>query len=132
MADQVNSTGSLASGLPLALLSAVAARPAPENPRPAKITAPPRQEQGGRTVAEAAKSPEAAMGQLNGYLQQTDSKLQFQVDKSTGRTVFKVIDQATGEVVIQVPSEELLAMARNLRALEKAQDASGVLVDKEG
>jgi len=83
-------------------------------------------------VAEAAKSPEAAMGQLNGYLQQTDSKLQFQVDKSTGRTVFKVIDQATGEVVIQVPSEELLAMARNLRALEKAQDASGVLVDKEG
>jgi flagellar protein FlaG len=129
MADQMNPLSSLASGLPSALLAAAAPRPVPEKPRPAKTadSQPP-----GRPGAVPAAMSTAAMEQLNGYLHQTGSELQFQVDEGTGRTFFKIVNETTGEVLLQVPSEEMLAMARKLRELEKRLDASGVLMDKEG
>lgn len=150
MADQVNPTGSLASGLPLALLAASAPRAAPEKSRPAKSANSQPQGQASRPVADSSKAldsaqapataqtpataqaSEAAMGQLNGYLQQAGSELKFQVDPGTGRTFFQIVNQNTGEVVLQVPSDEVLAMARKLRDLEQQMDAAGVLLDKEG
>lgn len=138
MADQVNPAGSLASGLPLALLAAAAPRPAPESSRPAKIADSQPGGSGSQAAivsaesSEGIKSPEAAMARVNNYLQQSGSELKFKVDKESGRTVFKVINPNTGEVLLQVPSEELLALARNLRSFEKQTGASGVLVDKEG
>jgi flagellar protein FlaG len=73
-----------------------------------------------------------AMEQLNSHLQQSNSELQFQVDSETGHTIYKVVNPGNGQVLLQVPSEEVLAMARNLRAMEKEMSASGVLMDKEG
>jgi flagellar protein FlaG len=72
------------------------------------------------------------MEQLNSHLQQTNSQLQFQLDKETGRTIYKIVSPSNGQVLLQVPSEEVLAMARNLRTMEKQKGAFGVLVDKEG
>lgn len=72
------------------------------------------------------------MEQLNSHLQQTNSQLQFQLDKETGRTIYKIVSPSNGQVLLQVPSEEVLALARNLRTMEKQKGASGVLVDKEG
>lgn len=72
------------------------------------------------------------MEQLNGHLQQAGSELKFQVDKATGRTVYKVVNPDNGQVLLQVPSEEILALARNVRAMERQMGAAGVLVDKEG
>jgi len=150
MADQVNPTGSLAPGLPLALLVAAVSRPAPGRAHPAKIADSLSPEQDSRPAfeaaktpeaaktlevaktLEAAKTPEAAVEQLNRYLQQTGTELKFEVDKATGRTLFKIVSESSGEVLIQVPSEEMLTMARKLRDFEKQMAASGVLVDKEG
>jgi flagellar protein FlaG len=61
-----------------------------------------------------------------------NSQLQFQVDKETGRTIYKVVSKDNGQVLLQVPSEEVLAMARNLRSMEQQQGVSGVLLDKKG
>lgn len=73
------------------------------------------------------------MEQVNNHLKKADSELKFQVDNATGRTVFKLLDPGTGETILQIPSAEILALARNLRAMEKQQGAaSGVLVDKQG
>lgn len=69
---------------------------------------------------------------INSHLQQTSTELKIQVDKGTGRVVYSILNQATGEVILQVPSEEVLAMARNLHALNAKAGASGVLVDKNG
>lgn len=134
MADQVNPTGGLAPGLPSALMAPAAPRPAPEKVRPARPVETPPIRQGSRTAVEAPVSPDVAMEQLNSHLQQTNSELQFQVDKDTGRTIYKVVNASSGQVLLQVPSEEVLAMARNLRAMvmEKVAGASGVLLDKEG
>jgi flagellar protein FlaG len=72
------------------------------------------------------------MEQVNSHLQATGSELKFQMDSGTGQAVFKLVDPSNGKVLIQVPSEEMLAVARNVRSSERQKDASGVLLDKKG
>jgi len=61
------------------------------------------------------------------------SDLAFQVDQDTGIAFFKVIDSGTRKVIRQVPSEEVLAMAKKLREMSPDGSAPpGVLVNKEG
>lgn len=133
MADQVNPTGSLAPGLSSALMASVSSpRVSSERVRSAKTSEFQPQRQDSASVAEAPVSAEAAMEQLNSHLQQSNSELQFQMDKETGRTIYKIVSPNSGQVLLQVPSEEVLAMARNLRSMEKQTGTSGVLVDREG
>lgn len=44
--------------------------------------------------------------------------IEFRIDDSTGRTVVQVLDPATDEVLRQIPSEEMLAIAS---ALDRVQ-----------
>lgn len=132
MADQVNPTVSLAPGTLLALTVARPTPPVQEKPPiapPASAQAP-KPEAGGRPVSpEAVRSAAEAFSE---FLQSNRSDLEFQVDKATGEPYFKIVNTTTKEVIRQVPSEEVLAMARKLRELADAKGAPGVLVDKEG
>lgn len=51
---------------------------------------------------------------VNDLVKPFNSALQFNVDDSTGQTVVKVIDTDTKEVIKQIPSEEMLALAKAL------------------
>ncbi len=132
MADQVIPTGSLAPPLPVTALAVP--RPLPQErdraPKTAEIRVPKGTED--RSVDPSAKTTATALEELQAFLKQTRSELSFQVDESSGRTIFKLINPDTREVIRQVPSEEILAMARKLRALATPKGAPGVLVDKEG
>lgn len=44
-----------------------------------------------------------------------DRGLEFRVDEVTGKTVVTVMDRETEEVIRQIPSEELLALAQRLK-----------------
>ena len=55
--------------------------------------------------------------------QSIDRKLQFSVDDSSGRTVIKVLDPQTDEIIRQIPSEEVLRLA------ERIADAQSLLFD---
>jgi uncharacterized FlaG/YvyC family protein len=132
MADQVNPMGNLASGLPPVLLAATLPGAAPVKSAPAENANDPSPVQGGQAPPAPAQATETAAKQINEHLQQTNSELQIQTDKDTGRIVYKVINTSTGQTVLQVPSEDVLAMARNLRSLDKQMGVSGVLVDKKG
>jgi flagellar protein FlaG len=68
---------------------------------------------------------EDAVKQLNDFLKPINSAVQFTLDDDTGQTVVKVIDTATKEVIRQVPSEEMLNIAR---ALDKI---AGVLIQQK-
>jgi flagellar protein FlaG len=46
------------------------------------------------------------------------SNLLFSLDQETGKTVIKIVDSQTNEVIRQIPSEEVLAIARNLDRIE--------------
>ena len=132
MADQVNPTGSLVPGLPLTLLATVKSQPAQEKSRAAKPADPAPKGTESRRTDASAENLDTAVNMFKGYLEQSQSDLMFQVDESSGRTYFKILDAATKEVIRQVPSEEVLAMARKLREMATPKGATGVLVDKEG
>lgn len=142
MADQVNPLGSLAPGLPptpsAPAVQATANRlpSVPESPRPSQIQASDLKGPDGKGLSVSGKTPEQALGaaakDVQDYFQQLPTELQFRVDKGSGQFYFKVVDPATRMVIRQVPSEEVLAMARKLREFADPKTASGVLVDKEG
>lgn len=133
MADQVNPMGSLATGLPSALLVATTPRSAPEKTRLAKNPETQSGKKADPPATESVESTEAAMETLNSHLQQTGTELKFKVDRASGRTLFQIVSESSGEVLLQVPSDELLAMARKLREFAEQMGASaGVLLDKEG
>jgi uncharacterized FlaG/YvyC family protein len=131
MVDQVSPSGSLGPGLTQTLAVAVKAQSVPDGPKAAQSAAStPRGVESG-AVAHSGVSPEDASKQVNQYLQKSNSDLTMKVDKATGRTVFTIV-RPSGEVLLQVPSAEVLAMARKLNELTKQKGASGVLVDQEG
>jgi len=53
------------------------------------------------------------------------TKVSFYVDEETGRTVVQVLNKETGEVIRQVPPEELLALVARMRQL------SGLIFSQE-
>lgn len=58
---------------------------------------------------------EEAVQRLNEFVTDSRRSLEFRVDDGSGRTIITVVNSNTGEVVRQIPAEEVLALARNLR-----------------
>ena len=56
-----------------------------------------------------------AVSRLNDFVQSVQRDLEFEVDDDTGRTVVRVVDQQTDEVVRQIPDELALRLAENLQ-----------------
>jgi flagellar protein FlaG len=59
-----------------------------------------------------------ALEQANNALKSISNNLEFSIDNSTGKTVVRVVDSSTQEVIRQYPSEEMLAIARALDRLQ--------------
>jgi len=60
----------------------------------------------------------SAAAEGNSILQATNRDLEFQVDESTKKVVVKIVDSKTGDVVRQVPSEDMLAFIKRMQDLE--------------
>ncbi|MBE7459274.1 MAG: flagellar protein FlaG [Zoogloeaceae bacterium] len=56
--------------------------------------------------------------QLQRVAEPVAQNLQFMVDGETGKTVIRVVDGATKEVIRQIPNEEVLAIARAMDRLQ--------------
>jgi hypothetical protein len=87
---------------------------------------------GALPVASAHGITEAAVAQVNQHFQQTQSDFKLQVDPGSDRTVFQVIQKGTGQVLLQIPSPEVLGMSRRMREAEAKIRDAGTLVDKQG
>jgi len=57
----------------------------------------------------------------NTILQATNRNLEFQVDESTQKVVVKIVDSKSGDVVRQIPSEDMLAFIKRMQELEGQQ-----------
>jgi flagellar protein FlaG len=66
-----------------------------------------------------------AVQNLNDFVQKTRRELNFSVDEQTGRTVVKVIDHETKDVIRQIPAEEILDVAR--RVVEQNDEKGNLL-----
>lgn len=80
-------------------------------------SAPGKQAVSDRQPTEAVdeKSLGKAVEQLNEFTQSVQRKLEFSVDEESGKTVVKVIDKESGEMVRSIPSEEILDMQKRLK-----------------
>jgi flagellar protein FlaG len=79
-------------------------------------------------VAEAAKSipqetvnsqaveekVQAAVAQMNEYIQSNQRDLNFSYDPESGETVVKVMDRNTQEIIRQIPNEIFLRLAQQM------------------
>ena len=54
------------------------------------------------------------MSRINEYVQSVQRDLSFRMDDASGYTVIQVTDRSTGELVRQIPSEQVLAIATYL------------------
>ena len=89
--------------------------------RNSPVTANTRREK----VTEAQSAPasredvQSSVKALNDFVASINSSsLNFSVDEDTGKTVVKVTDSATHEVIKQIPSEEILAVAQAIDKLK--------------
>lgn len=58
--------------------------------------------------------------------------LSFSIDDVSGRSVIKVIDYETDELIKQIPSEELLKVAQDIKRLQEEMGQSvGLLIDNK-
>jgi len=69
----------------------------------------------------------AAVASANQQLDQSNRELTFVFDDKVGRMLVKIVDKRTNTVVRQVPSEDMLAMAR---ALSSTQTQGALLKSK--
>lgn len=101
---------------------------------PGKLAAPSRPERGSRTPdggnslpPAAAFQPSAAeaIAQIKAYLSQSQRQLQFQFDDNSGRTILRIVNPESGELIRQVPSEEVVKLAAAMRA------SGGRLIDEQ-
>lgn len=74
---------------------------------------------------------EQAMIEVGEFLQTLNRHLSFSVDDTSDRTVVSVVDQASGDVIRQIPSEEILRIAEKIKDLQNdVGSAVGILVNK--
>ena len=87
------------------------------------------------TTVAAAPSPAAAQPEMSQIVQAVEEmrnaiapvaqNLQFSIDEDIGRTIVKVVDASTDEVIRQIPSEEIVAIAKAMNKLQ------GLLIQQE-
>lgn len=109
----------------IALVATEPVRAPAERGRPSELV----RRAGGQQVAEqeappASTTPEpvereapelqAAVDTVRNFVADMQRDLQFKVDEDSGRTIITVIDSESGQIVRQIPSEELLQIANSV------------------
>ncbi|SFC24745.1 flagellar protein FlaG [Pseudoalteromonas denitrificans] len=81
-----------------------------------------------KTEAEGEKDIKNAnkvAQQLQDFVSSINKDLRFSVDEESGRDVISVIDKESGDLIRQIPSEEILDLASRI------SEAAGILIKKE-
>jgi len=81
---------------------------APSAPAPVALATPPA-----RPAPDAAAARRAAQ-QINEFLKSSSASVEFMVDERSNKVIVRVVDTETRQVIRQMPSEEMLAIAQAL------------------
>lgn len=72
-----------------------------------------------------AEAVAAAVQSANAYMQSATTSVQFSLDQDSGRTVVKMVDTATNQVLNQFPSEAILAISKSIDRMQ------GLLINRQ-
>lgn len=110
---QGNAAPSLPAANPNLTRAAATARESTPDAVTAAVVQPPA------TSEPAARDKlEQAVKDVNDFVKPINNALRFNLDEDTGKTVIKVIDATSQEVIKQIPSEEMLAIAKALDTMK--------------
>ncbi|MDD5299186.1 MAG: flagellar protein FlaG [Gallionella sp.] len=75
----------------------------------------------GQAVERQPSSPQLkyAVDSINKFLQQSNRNIQFSVDADTQKTVVKLIDSDTGDVIRQYPSKDVLEISKSIESMQQ-------------
>ncbi len=75
---------------------------------------------------------ESAVDEISDFVQARNRDLNFSIDEKSDRSVVKVTDSESGEIIRQIPSEEVLALSERLKELQNdVGTAVGVLFSRQ-
>lgn len=75
---------------------------------------------------------ESAVGEVSEFVQSQNRNLNFSFNEDSGKSVVQVTDSETGELIRQIPSEEVLRLSERIKDLQTDVGAAvGVLFNKE-
>ena len=84
---------------------------------------------------EEVSSPETiarAVAEISEFVQAQNRHLTFSIDEGSQRAVVKVTDAESGDVIRQIPSEEVLLLSERIRDLQSDVGAAvGILFNKQ-
>lgn len=105
-------------------LRAPTVTPTAPGPRPAVDRQTPATDPRGANPAERGES----VARLQDHVQTLHRELRFRVDEATGQTVVRVVDTDTGDLIRQMPSQDVLDL---LQTEQTMQAGSGLLVREQ-
>ena len=80
----------------------------------------------------SAEQIENAVTKLNEFVQTNSTQLNFSVDEGSNKQVVKVTDSKSGDIIRQIPSEEILRLSERLQELQmEVGTAVGFLFNKQ-
>jgi flagellar protein FlaG len=96
----------------------------PELVKPAEVVKP--------AVEVSNTELQQAVDVVNQAVALEQRSLSFSIDDVSGRSVIKVIDYETDELIKQIPTEELLKVAQDIKRLQEEMGQSiGLLIDNK-
>lgn len=108
----ISTIGNSGTSLPLPSAQQGDAAPAVKMPvavpEPAPQQQPPSREQLQKAMESIKQAIEA----------KAPNSLSFSIDQETGETIVRITDSQTGDVIRQIPSEEMLAIARSVDRMQ--------------
>jgi flagellar protein FlaG len=107
--DTISNTGYLATP-PTAPQSGASAAASQRTPAAAPTPTPPQP-----SLEQVKKAVDSVKQMVTAT---SANSLEFSVDEQSGKTVVRVTDAQTGEVIRQIPSKEMLEIARSLNNLQ--------------
>lgn len=92
------------------------------------------QENADNIISEGASQQdiEVAVGEVRDFVQSQRRNLDFTFNQESNQSIVQVTDNETGELIRQIPSEEVLALSDRIKGLQSdLGEAVGVLFSRE-
>lgn len=82
----------------------------------------------GNDVSRPAQNQvtDEVVNEMNQAILGVRRELKFSIDEDSGRTIVQVWDSETGDMIRQLPSDEVLAVSRHIREVLEASQTSSV------
>ena len=93
--------------------------------KPQPVSQPDEGESKEQALLKTQKAAKVIADKMNQVASVFNTSLAFSVDESTGKTIIKVMDKETEEVIRQIPPDEMLRMIGKMRYV------MGMLLDVE-